>query len=141
MTSISRFTPWLDKFAVTTSAFCAIHCLCLPILVSVFPAVSTTIFGQESFHVLLLWFVIPFSLIALSMGCRKHKNRLVVLFGLVGLTILILAATFGHDTLGEIGERVATLVGAIVIAVGHLRNYALCRRVECDHEAESGGAI
>ena len=67
------------------------------------------------------------------MGCRKHKSWLVALLGFIGLTVLILAASLGHDMLGEIGERVATVAGAIVIATGHLRNYALCRRVECDH--------
>ena len=129
----SRYTPLLDKFAITTSAFCAIHCLCLPLLLGVFPALGATLFGEETFHVLLLWLVIPFSLVALSMGCRKHKSWLVAFLGFVGLTILILAASLGHDLLGEAGERVATLLGAIVIATGHLRNYTLCRRVECDH--------
>ena len=28
---------------------------------------------------------------------------------------------------------VSTLLGAIIIAVGHMRNYALGRRAECDH--------
>ncbi|MAI50094.1 MAG: hypothetical protein CMM16_06010, partial [Rhodospirillaceae bacterium] len=28
-----------------------------------FPAVGATFFGQESFHVLLLWLVIPLSLV------------------------------------------------------------------------------
>lgn len=132
MNALSRHIPLLDKFAVSTSALCAIHCLTLPLMLSVFPAVGASIFGQESFHVLLLWLVIPLSLMALSLGCRKHKNLLVAVMGLIGLTFLVIAATLGHDLLGETGERIATLLGAIAIAVGHLRNYTLCRRVECD---------
>ena len=132
MNVLSRYLPLLDKFAVTTSAFCAIHCLCLPLLLGVFPALGATLFVEEAFHVLLLWLVIPFSLVALSLGCRKHKSWLVAILGFVGLTVLILAASLGHGVLGETGERVATLLGAIVIATGHLRNYTLCRRVECD---------
>lgn len=132
MNALSRYTPLLDKFAVSTSALCAIHCLCLPLLLVVFPALGATIFGQESFHVLLLWLVIPLSFVALSMGCRKHKSKLVVLFGLTGLTLLIAAATLGHDLLGEDGERIVTLIGAVSIALGHMRNYTLCRRMECD---------
>lgn len=132
MNTLSEYTPVLDKFAVSTSAICAIHCLCLPLLLVVFPALGATIFGQESFHVMLLWLVIPLSFVALTLGCRKHKSRLVVLFGLTGLTLLIAAATLGHDLLGENGERVITLFGAVSIAFGHLRNYALCRRAACD---------
>lgn len=132
MNSLSRHTPFLDKFAVSTSAICAVHCAFLPIALSLFPALGTSVFGQESFHVLLLWLVIPLSFVALTMGCRKHKSWSVALLGLAGLTFLVAAASLGHDTLGEIGERVVTLIGATMIALGHLRNYRLCRRTGCD---------
>ena len=133
MPNALRILPWLDRLAISTSALCALHCLALPLLLVVLPAVSTTIFGQESFHVLLLWLVIPLSVVALSMGCRRHKDRAVLLFGFVGLAALIAAASLGHDLLGETGETVLTLVGAGAIAFGHLRNYALCRQVQCAH--------
>jgi nitrate reductase NapE component len=134
LASLSTVTPTIDKLAVSTSAMCAIHCLSLPLLIGVFPALSTTMFGQEAFHVWLLWLVIPLSAVALTLGCSTHKDSLVLLLGLSGLAILILTAILGHDLLGETAERVATLAGAIVIATGHLRNYALCRRVQCTHE-------
>ena len=127
------FTLVLDKFAVSTSAICAIHCLCLPLMLAVFPALSTSIFGQEQFHVLLLWLVIPMSLVSLSLGCKRHKSRFVAFFGLTGLLVLLLTAMLGHDLLGEIGERVATLIGASAIAAGHLQNYRLCRKTQCEH--------
>ena len=133
MNVLSRYTSLLDKFAVSTSAFCAIHCLCLPLLLGVFPALGTSIFGQDPFHVLLLWLVIPLSLVALSLGCKQHKSRLVIAAGLSGLAFLIAAATLGHDILGETGERIATVTGAVAIAIGHLRNFILCRRLDCDH--------
>lgn len=130
---LPKYTGTLDKFAVSASALCAVHCLSLPLLLGVFPALGATFFGQEAFHVLLLWFVIPLSVVSLSMGCRKHKSWAVAILGLAGLAILCLAAFFGHDVLGEAGERIATLLGATIIAVAHLRNYTLCRQVACDH--------
>ena len=69
---------------------------------------------------------------ALSMGCRSHKNWLVALLGLAGLSLLVTAVGLGHDFLGEDGERLATLLGAILISCGHIRNYMLCRRAACD---------
>lgn len=133
MTNFSSQALLLDKFAISTSTFCAIHCLSLPLILSVFPALSTTIFGQESFHVLLLFFVIPLSLVALTIGCKQHKSWFVALMGLVGLSILIFTGFYGHDVLGHEGERLATLIGASMLAAGHLRNYTLCRRVRCEH--------
>ena len=133
MANFSSYTPTLDKYAISTSAFCAVHCLCLPILLGVFPALGTTVVGQESFHVLLLWLVIPLSIVSLTLGCKRHKSWFVALFGLIGLILLVFAATSGHEVLGEIGERAATLIGASAIAVAHVRNYVLCRQANCGH--------
>jgi len=130
---LSKLSPNLDRFAISASAICAIHCLSLPLFLAIFPALSTSIFGQESFHQLLLWFVIPLSLISLTLGCKRHKNRFVALLGMMGISILFLTATVGHDLLGEFYERVATLLGTAAIAAAHIRNYRLCRKSDCGH--------
>jgi hypothetical protein len=132
MKNVINVGPVLDRVAISASAVCAIHCLSLPLILTVLPTLGATFFGQESFHVVLLWLVIPLSIVALSMGCRKHKNWVVGLLGLVGLTLLFSAAALGHDLLGETGERFATLAGALFIGAGHFRNYSLCRRAACD---------
>ena len=131
MLDLAKYSFILDKFAVSASALCAVHCLFLPLLIGVFPAFGTTIFGQESFHALLLLLVIPLSVVALTIGCRQHKSWLVAVFGISGLGILIFAAAYGHDVLGHDGERLATLIGACAIALGHVLNYRLCRRTQC----------
>ena len=128
MISISTYTPVMDKLAISTSAICAAHCLCLPLLLSFFPALGATFFGDEAFHVTLLWGVIPLSLVTLTLGCRAHKDWSVALLGLIGLSVLIFTAMLGHSLLGEGGELIATLVGVAAIAAGHARNYTLCQR-------------
>ena len=133
MKNLTNYLPALDKIAISTSALCALHCLFLPVALAVFPAFGATILGQEAFHVLLLWMVIPLSLVALSMGCYRHKSRLVLVMGFIGLAILVFTASLGHDYLGEAGERIATVAGALFIGIGHFRNYVLCRRTECEH--------
>ena len=133
MINVLRLTPIMDKSAISASAICAVHCLCLPLLLGVFPALSTSILGQELFHQSLLWVVIPLSVIALTMGCRRHNNLIVALLGLAGLSALVLAASMGHEGLGENGERIATLMGALAIAAAHVRNYILCKQSSCHH--------
>ena len=130
MIHISKITPSADRIAISASALCAIHCLCLPLLLGVFPAVGSSIFGQESFHQLLLWLVIPLSLFSLTLGCKRHKNGLVAVLGVIGIAILYLTATLGHDLLGEFYERVATLIGASAIAAAHMRNYSLRKQTD-----------
>lgn len=133
MTSLLRNSLFLDKFAVSTSAFCAVHCLFLPVIISVFPAIGTTILGRESFHMWLLICVIPLSLVALSMGCKQHKSWVVAVLGFIGISILIFTAAFGHEVFGHNGESIVTLMGVTAIALGHLQNYKLCRHNSCKH--------
>jgi len=82
---------------------------------------------DELFHRLLLVGVVPLSAFALLMGCRKHKNRNVVIWGGAGLLVMIFAAFLGHDLVGETGEKGLTLLGSALIIVGHYGNYRLCR--------------
>ena len=131
MSAKRAVTPTLDGIAVCTSIACAVHCLTLPILLVAFPAIGVTFFGQEEFHKLLLWFVIPVSVVSLTLGCRQHKDRMVLGIGALGLAVLCFAAILGHDLLGEIGERIATLIGAGIVAMAHLRNFRLCRMANC----------
>lgn len=117
----------VDRAAIGLSIICTLHCLLLPVAIAVLPALAANSLGDESFHRLLLVAVLPTSLLALTLGCRKHRNRAVLAIGLLGLAILTLTAFLGHDYLGELGEKVATITGAAIIALGHLRNQALCR--------------
>ena len=82
----------------------------------------------------MLVLILPTSLIALTVGCRKHKDRWTIALGAVGLTVLSITALVGHDLLGTFGERVTTSIGGVVLAVAHIRNYLSCRRVDCQHE-------
>jgi hypothetical protein len=130
----TQYVGLADKFAISTSTLCAMHCIALPFLVSVFPALGATIVSDEIFHLWMLSAVIPFSAVGLVLGCRKHKNFTILGAGVVGLLTLIFAAFFGHDIFGDAGERGATLLGAIIIAWAHLKNFSLCRSSQCEHD-------
>lgn len=124
----------IDKLAVGLSLICTVHCLLLPVALVMLPALAANTFGDESFHQWMLLAVLPTSLIALTMGCRRHLNFSVLAIGLPGLAILTLAAFFGHDLFGETGEKIASLLGASLIALGHFRNHRLCKKLQCGCE-------
>lgn len=128
-----KYIQLADKFAVSTSTICIIHCIALPFVISVFPALGISIMSDEAFHVLLLWVVIPLSAFGITLGCKRHKDITVLSGGILGVGILAFAALVGHDLLGENGERMLTLVGAFIIAIAHMRNFNLCRSTDCSH--------
>ena len=125
----------IDKVAIGLSFVCAVHCLILPIALVILPTLAATAFGDEHFQQWMLLAVLPTSLIALAMGCRRHLNFSVVALGLPGLIMLTLVAFLGHDLLGEAGEKVASLAAASLVALAHYRNHTLCKRLRCGCEA------
>ena len=129
-----------DKAAISLSVLCAIHCLALPLAVVFLPSAIALSLGDELIHQWMLAAVIPISAFALLMGCRKHQRYRLVIMGGVGLSVMVTAALAGHDLLGETGEKLLTVVGACVIALGHVWNYRLCQhqdKCECLGPSES----
>lgn len=129
----NKKTAIADVFAVALSSLCLIHCLLLPALLVLVPALAVLPIADENFHLALVFLVIPISVFSLSLGCRKHKKWAVLIWGMLGVTILVFAAVFGHDLLGETGERYLTVVGAVLVAISHIANFRLCRVRSCDH--------
>ena len=120
-----------DKAAITLSFICTIHCLALPLAVVLLPALAVLNLEDEASHLWMLAAVVPTSLYALTMGCKKHKDYSVMPFGIIGLVILVAVPFLGHDLLGESGESIFTTIGGLIIAGGHLINHRLCRRSDC----------
>lgn len=123
-----------DKFAVGLSLVCAAHCLLFPVLVALLPSLAVLGLESESFHFWMVVLVIPTSIYALTLGCKNHKNYRLLILGAVGVGFLISALVFG-EMYGEMAEKILTLTGAALIAVGHLLNYRLCRESKTSEAA------
>lgn len=122
----------LDKFAISLSAVCLLHCLITPVVLTLLPVLSLTTYAEELlFHELLLWIVIPTSVIALFLGCRKHRNLSIVATGVVGMAILLSVAFFGHELFGLRAEKWITSLGGLVLAYSHYLNYRTCQSIRC----------
>lgn len=89
---------------------------------------------EQLFHLVMLVLILPVSLIALTIGCRQHKDRLTIVLGSIGIVILAFTAFFGHDWFGLAGERVVTSFGGLILAGAHIQNYRICRNNDCQHE-------
>lgn len=123
-----------DKAAIGLSALCIVHCLVLPIALTLLPTLASLPIADESFHKLLLVAIIPSSLLAVVIGCRKHRSMQVAALCGTGIALLIGAVLFGHDMLGEIGEKALTAVGSIFLILGHIQNHRLCKKSTCCDE-------
>lgn len=121
-----------DKSAIGLSLLCTLHCLAMPLAVVLLPSIAALPLADETFHYWMLFAVLPISAYALTIGCRKHQRYRLLLIGGMGLLLMCFAAFAGHALLGESGEKTLTVIGAMLLALGHAWNYRLCQAQDCD---------
>lgn len=124
----------LDQLAVLLSASCLVHCLLGPALIVLLPALGSTIFAHSEFHILLLFFIVPISGVALTLGSMRHGRREVWVLGGLGIATLVFGALLFHSLAHDDGhghtlaEQLWTSAGGLVLAAAHILNYRYARR-------------
>ncbi|MBT3697936.1 MAG: MerC domain-containing protein [Gammaproteobacteria bacterium] len=114
----------LDNFGLTISAACAIHCILLPILLILSPYIELTFFTSHGFHESLMYFILPTSVIAFTLGCKRHNDDMVKLGGICGIFVLLIAIAL-HE-FSEPLSIILTLFASSLLIFTHLRNRTLC---------------
>lgn len=112
--------PRLDLYAAGLSGLCLLHCLALPLLVTVMPLVAQTA-ESELVHRLLVLATVPVSLRVIWTTSAVQSNRLFVAVVLGGLGLLLLAAFI--EAVSAYEEPV-TLVGGVLLCSAHLWHWA-----------------
>ncbi len=124
-----------DKWAMTLSFVCTLHCLLVPsffILTSGFFAISI---DNEFIHYSILLFAVPISCYALISGYKNHNTLKFLISGFGGLFMLVFAVMFSGILYGEFGEKSITLLGSILVIYSHYKNYQTCKSIDCScHE-------
>ncbi|MEM9554499.1 MAG: MerC domain-containing protein [Acidobacteriota bacterium] len=120
-----------DGLGIVGSAACALHCITIPVLLVLGATVPTMFLTDESFHTSMLWLVVPSAVVAFALGCRRHKDRWVLLLGAVGVVGMVLSGTALHDLAGETVEKLVTVASAALLITAHWRNFKLCRADSC----------
>ncbi|WP_082305875.1 MULTISPECIES: MerC domain-containing protein [unclassified Pseudoalteromonas] len=124
-----------DNTAIGLSMLCIAHCLLIPILIVLVPSISSVLSANnEVFHQQLLYGVVAFSLVALSIGIFNHKKISIFLLGCFGLFILVSAVITKIQFFGSFTEIVLTVAGSCIVAFTHVKNYRF-RHQQCNQIA------
>jgi hypothetical protein len=126
-----------DGLGILGSAICALHCLAAPAVLVAGTALPSFLATDESFHRMLLWAILPASLLAFGLGCWRHKDSGVLVLGVLGLFGLCAAVAAPRALIGENGERILAVVSAGLLIAAHLRNFRRCHADDCEHERAS----
>jgi hypothetical protein len=121
-------TGLMEHAALGASFLCLLHCLAVPLLIAVLPALGSLLPTDTRFHLAMLAFAVPASGIALTSGQAQHGISWPLHTGLFGLFFLILGVlAFAGTWL----ETAFTVLGALFLAAAHIANLRLRRTAAC----------
>ena len=124
-----------DKFAMTISLACVVHCFFVPSFIILSSGIFPLALDNEVVHKLIVLIAVPVSIFSLYLGYKNHKTLSFIPAGIFGLVLLITAVLLGESILGELGEKGFTLLGSNFVAFEHIRNHQICNQLDCDcHE-------
>jgi hypothetical protein len=121
-----RMTGLADVLGMATSALCLVHCLAMPVLLAMLPAVGWA--GDESTHALLVGVALLAALVSMVPGYVAHRRKGVLLAGGTGLACLAIAVFVVGPRYGHGWETAVSVAGAALLGWAHLRNRVCCRR-------------
>lgn len=108
-----------DKAGIALSGVCAIHCLLVPVFVSLIPLWPALADFHEFTHLVFFLAIAPAVILSIQ-NIKNHRKSSLYLYS--GLIIILLAWLF-NSALGYYGETGITLAGSLLLIRGHWLNY------------------
>lgn len=133
----SVWSARLDKWGMSASLFCAIHCALLPIVAGVLPLLGLTFLGNHAIEdtVIVFAFIVA-SLSLLPSYFRTHRKALALVLFVAGFSLLII----GHAITQEWLEAPLAVAGGLGVAIAHWVNHRECQKCPRCQEGECGHA-
>lgn len=117
----------LDLLGTALSVGCAIHCMALPLIVSLLPLLGLSFIGHRTFDIVMFSITILIASASLCWGTRIHKNFGVLFLLLAAVVFFALGGFHAHD----LADGLLVGTGGFCLATAHLINRKLCK--SCDH--------
>ncbi len=117
--SLTESLLW-DRIGIGISGICAIHCLILPVLISLMPLWGFTSFMHGWAHPIFLLLLVPTIFYAAR---RSYFDRKIVGYLLSGLLLVLTGWLAGHYWFGLLFETVVTMAGSVLLITGHWLNF------------------
>jgi uncharacterized membrane protein YfcA len=122
----------LDRIGVFASMACFLHCLAMPIVLSLLTVYAHFLPSEERTHRILAVFITVIGVLALLTGYRKHGRYSVLILMSCGLLLVCSGAFFGDRLPSHWMEVLITLAGSSCLILAHRINHTFCRScTEC----------
>ncbi|MCY4402240.1 MAG: MerC domain-containing protein [Candidatus Poribacteria bacterium] len=125
----------VDNTGACLSFACAIHCMAMPLLVTILPLVGLSFLVSEPAELAIIGGAVVLALGSIVWGIRHHRSWRAFLVLVVGIAFIATA----HISAEGIYEIMLHSTGGILLASAHLINRHLCKICPaCELEDASG---
>ena len=122
----------VDTTGACLSVACAVHCLSMPLLITVLPLIGLGFLANERAEVVLITGAIGLAIGSLAWGVRHHRRWRALLVLIVAVAFIATARTAVEGTF----EVVFYSIGGVLLASAHLVNRHLCKTCPaCEDES------
>ncbi|MBK8701817.1 MAG: MerC domain-containing protein [Saprospiraceae bacterium] len=119
----SFFRINLDFAGMAASAICAIHCMAMPLILTLGVANSSHLFHDHTFDLLIIGAGIVIAYFSLWGDYRKHRSTQPLWMVAAGFIILACGVTLGHDGI----HILLSVLGSSMVASAHYVNWKKSR--------------
>lgn len=125
----------LDRFGITATTLCALHCILLPIILPALPVLGLGFLADHLWERMYLLSTAVMGFIALYIGFQRYHKKLYPFY-----LLFIGAFIYWHKhDLPEEYQFFAIAAGATLIVIAHIINIKLCnscKRCEQEHACD-----
>ena len=123
-----------DIAGAVLSQLCLVHCLLLPVLLTVLPSFTPpAVLGGEAFHMGVLLLATPVALFAFYQGYQRHDCSRPAIFGIAALSVLWLVFGLEESIPHDLVAAFNVMAGLLMLSA-HWQNWSLSREsCECSH--------
>lgn len=120
----------LDNLGMAASTICLIHCLAMPVIITILPIMGWQFLESKNAHYVLACFVFAFALFAIVPGYIKHKRASIFWCMIAGLSLVLTATFVCGRLLPETIELPLITAGNLILVATHWQNRKLST---CQH--------
>ncbi len=124
---------YLDAAGIVASWMCAVHCLVLPLFISILPLVGLSFLLDETTEFAFIFATIVIALLSLLPAYFKQHGKLrsLVLF-VNGIFLIVVSHILFEENFTA--RAILLLSGGLLITIAHITNRRLCRScIVCTH--------
>jgi hypothetical protein len=114
-----------DRIGISASILCVVHCLVTPFAVVLLPFVAN-FFEKDTFHIIIVFIVVPVAAWALWNGYLLHKFKRVLVLGGLGVSLLLVGMLATKH--GSVQSMLVMVAAGLSLASAHLFNLRACRK-------------